>query len=57
MPGKDGIVKAVRFRAGRNHFKKPILTAPLPARAELRHNTVEENTKTKLNPETPAFRR
>ena len=52
MPGKDGVIRLVRLRAGRNQLERPIQHL-FPV--ELSCN-IEENTKTKLNPETPAHK-
>ena len=53
MPGKDDVVRAVRLRAGRNQkLERPTQHLyPLELSCD-----VEENIKTKLNRETPAFR-
>ena len=52
MPGKDGVVRAVRLREGRNRLERPVQHLyPL----ELSCDFGKDN-KTKLNPETPAFR-
>ena len=52
MPGKDGVVRAVRLRAGRNRLERTVQHLyPL----ELSCDFGKDN-KTKLNSETPAFR-
>ena len=52
LPGKDSVVRAVRLRAGRNQLERPIQHLyPLELSCD-----IERNTKTKLNPEIPAFR-
>ena len=52
LTGKDGVVRAVRLRAGRNQLERPIQHLyPLELSCD-----VGRNTKTELNPEIPAFR-
>ena len=52
LPGKDGVVRAVRLRAGRNQLERPIQHLyPLELSCD-----IGRNTKTELNPEIPAFR-
>ena len=52
MPGKDRVIRVVRLRAGRHQLERPTQHLfPL----ELSCN-IEENTKTKLNPETPVHK-
>ncbi len=52
LPGKDGVVRAVRLRAGRNQLERPVQHLyPLELSCD-----IERSKETKLNPETPAFR-
>jgi hypothetical protein len=52
LPGEDGVVQAVRLRAGRNQLERPIQHLyPLELSCD-----IGRNTKTKLNPEIPVFR-
>ena len=47
LPGKDGVVRAVRLRAGRNQLERPIQHLyPLELSCD-----IGRNTKTELNPE------
>ena len=52
MSGKDGVIRAVRLREGRNRLERQVQHLfPLELGCY-----IEEKRKTKLNPETPAFR-
>ena len=51
IPGKDGIVRAVRLRAGKNHIERAVQHLyPLELSCD------REEADNRLNPETPAFR-
>ena len=53
IPGKGGIVRAVRLRAGKNHLERAIQHLyPL----ELSCDGESATPTGRLNPETPAFR-